>query len=331
MHAKAPLSCRQTNGGYCPAALPGNFLLDIVLVGGSKLLLTFQAGWFCSIGMNWTGISSPLLYIPETPSVLFGCRASRLLLCIPSLREMLALYLLLLTPRNISGSPLFYPTLFIFSSQLFFISCCSLTLTSKGAHQSLVSPFYVPMKNTGNQLFCLSRTVQVVALAGLQIWITVPLSELLLTTQAGSGLSNSSKFLSALQHTVAAYSPASSCSTCWTGLYTIIHSLRSAVLPASIVLFWISYSSIFAIVVKEDWSDLYWVQSHWSDNWKQYICNILLTIDSLEPIIPVRYNPLVLILPGVLGCLILSLKASKVYPSTTINLSLSSSCSTLSQ
>ena len=203
------------------------------------------------MGKNCMGASRPFPYAPETLIVPFGCSANKFSPLIPPSKEILTLYSLLLTCRNMSGLLSLCPILSVFSAQLSLILCCSLTLTSSGAHQSLDSSFSKLMKKTGNQLFVLSDTDCPGIPAGWLMWITIPFSSLLLATQTSSSWPKSSKFPLFLQIMVAVYSPTSSHRACWTGLKTIVHSLRLCSSPRSIDHFLISCSSISAIMASE--------------------------------------------------------------------------------
>ena len=156
-----------------------------------------------------------------------------------------------------SGLLLLCPTLFIFSTQLSLISYYSLTLISSGAHQSLDSSFSKLMKKTSDQLFILSDTNYPGIPVEWLTWITVPFSLLLLVTQTSSDWLKSSKFLLSLQITVTVYSLISSHRACWTGLKTIIHSLRLCLSLRSINHFLISHFSISAIMASKGQSILY--------------------------------------------------------------------------
>ena len=260
--AKAPLGCNCTRGGQQATAFLGNLQPNIIFIGGSRHLDRFHAGRSLLMGKNCMGTSRPFPYTPETLIVPFGCSTNKFSPLIPPSKEILTSYSLLLTCRNMSGLLSLCPVLSVFSAQLSLILHCSPTSTSSGAHQSLDSPFSKPMKKTGNQLFVSSDTNHPRIPAGWLTWITIPFSSLLLATQTSSSQPKSSKFPSFLQIMVVVYSPTSSCRACWTGLKTIIHSLRLCSSPRSIDYFLISCSSISAIMASEGWSVLYWLQVH---------------------------------------------------------------------
>ena len=260
--AKALLGCNHTRDGQQAAAFLGNLQPNIIFAGESRHLDRFHAGRSLLMGKNCTGTSRPFSYTSETLTVPFECSINKFSPLIPSSKKILASYSLLLTCRNMSGLLSLCPALFIFSAQLSLISHYSLILISSGTHQSLDSSFSKLMKKTGNQLFVLSDTDCPGIPAGWLMWITIPFSSLLLATQTSSSWPKSSKFPLFLQIMVAVYSPTSSHRACWTGLKTIVHSLRLCSSPRSIDHFLISCSSISAIMASEGWSVLYWLQVH---------------------------------------------------------------------
>ena len=144
------------------------------------------------------GTSRPFLYASETLTVLFGCSANKFSLFIPSSKEILTSYSLLLTCKNMSSLLLLCPALCVFSAQLSLTLCYSLILISSDVYQSLDSSFFKLMKKTGNQLFIPSDTDCPRIPVGWLMWITVPFSLLLLATQTSSSQLKSSKFLSFL-------------------------------------------------------------------------------------------------------------------------------------